>query len=192
MYANNPNQPGAVGPTSGPVSASPPGPTPHPTYGGPLPPAGGYASDPTMPPPPAGLDSPPPLGSGFGADTPTGPFKRKPVIPIVVGVAVVMFIAAGVFAALFFTTSSDLSSARSTIAEQEETITKADKKVEELGNDKSDLKDEVETLEGDSKGARECIDAFTAWLDEATKKKPSKSKIKDLAEKANAACQKYW
>lgn len=145
---------------------------------------GGYTLQPEQPP------GPPPPDTGFAQMPSFG--NRKLLLPLLAGLVALFVITSAVFIILFLNTRSDLAAARATITKYEATINDADKKIKKLGGSNDDLEDDIEKAEADSKAARECIDAFQAWLDEATKKKPDKSTVKDLADKANTACREFW
>lgn len=176
----SPPSPLTFGP-SGTPPYPPPMTTPAPGFG-PAHDVGPVTGRVPMPPEPPSPDSGP--TQAFG--------NRKLALSILAGLVALFVIISAVFVVLFLNTKADLAATRSTINKHEATINSAEKKLKKLGGTNEDLKDDVDEAEADSKGARECITAFQEWLDEATKKKPDKSTVKDLADKANTACRDYW
>ena len=147
---------------------------------------------------------PPASGPGFGSSVPGAPPPQQtkkgsgPMVPILAGVCALLLIAAGVFGFLYFKKSSDSSAEiaklekensgyQDTIADQESSVESLESEKEKLENDLSAAEAQADDIEG----LQQCLDDVKTFLD-AVGDGEKDSKVKDLAQQADASCVGYW
>jgi hypothetical protein len=97
--------------------------------------------------------APMPVSGGFpGAPAPAP--KRGMTTPILATLTALLLLAAGVMTALYFTKSSDLKSAKSTIATRNSTITDRDAQIKKLQTDLQAKSDELAKAKQDLTGSQ--------------------------------------
>lgn len=131
---SGPGYPGA--PVSGPG---------YPSVSGP-----GYPAGPVMAP----TSAMPTLDAPFGAPA----AKRRPLVPVLAGLAALFFLATVVMTGLYLSKSSDDKRTRAQVAAQQKTISDQGKKIDGLSGDLQSTKDQLSKTQQDLTGTKNTAD----------------------------------
>lgn len=188
-YPQQPQDPNAY-PQQPPVSPTQPyDPSPAVTSGPPASPSPYGAAAPVPAMPTAPVTGPGPMDTSmFGGPNPMLPppapakSKSSALVATLAGVSALMLIGMVVFMVLFFGTKGDLTDARTTVSDNEDTIDAKDKEIKDLEDDKKDA-EEV------AKDSEECIKLVEDMFTELYKSKPDAENLDRILDEMEGKCQ---